>query len=107
MPSSDGSAASAAALVNTTRCPRDPDGGRSDLISTIVNTPRNGSRFGCPSTSGISIAILSNSTEFTSIPFSSRCTLGFHTELHVFRSHLYEKCCHPERSEGPAFPDVP
>ena len=43
------------------RCPRAPDGGLSETTSTNVNTPRKPSRFGCPSTTGISIAIDSSS----------------------------------------------
>src|SRR5271157_160201 len=54
---SDGIAASAARLVSSTRCPRAPDGDLSDATSTIVNTPRNPTRFGCLCTAGISIAI--------------------------------------------------
>jgi hypothetical protein len=41
-----------------TKCPFAPDGARSDGTSTIVNTPENAARFGCPTTSGIATAIL-------------------------------------------------
>src|SRR6266550_3153940 len=61
MPSKEGSPASAAVRVSRTRCPRAPAGGLSDAASTSVNTPRNGSRFGCPATRCISRAIDSNS----------------------------------------------
>src|SRR3954468_11849930 len=57
MPSSDGSAASAAARVRSTRWPRAPAGGRALGASTNVSTPRNGSRFGCLATRGIAIAM--------------------------------------------------
>src|SRR5437868_10330280 len=46
MPRSDGSAASAAARVSNTRCPRAPAGARSLGTSSKVSTPRNGRRLG-------------------------------------------------------------
>src|SRR5437868_501355 len=61
MPSNDGSAASAAARVSSTRCPRAPAGGLSDGASIKVRTPWKGSRLGCPATLGISIAMHSSS----------------------------------------------
>jgi hypothetical protein len=47
--------------VSTTRCPFAPEGDLSEGISITVNTPRNSTRFGCPFTSGIAIAMLFNS----------------------------------------------
>src|SRR5438309_8521250 len=58
IPINVGNAFSAASLVNTTRFPRVPDGGRSLASSTLVNTPLNIIRFGCLPF-GISAAIAS------------------------------------------------
>src|SRR5271157_5783777 len=60
MPTSEGSAFSAASRVNITRCPRAPAGALSLAAFTTVNTPSNGTRLGCPSTWGIFTAIASN-----------------------------------------------
>src|SRR6185437_7795838 len=68
MPISDGSAARAAARIRITRWPRAPDGGRLLGSSTSVSTPSNGTRFGCPATSGSATASASSL-----IPASPNC----------------------------------
>src|SRR4051794_18543303 len=72
MPNKDGKADSAAPRVNITRCPFAPEGALSEGASTTVNTPRNSARFGCPSTSGISTAMLSSSITPLPIRISTR-----------------------------------
>src|ERR1700722_14158469 len=59
MPSREGSAASAAALVSSTLCPFAPAGARSLAASTSVNTPSKSTLFGWPFTGGILTAIAS------------------------------------------------
>src|SRR6187402_1185824 len=85
MPSREGRAASAAARVNTTLCPRAPVGDLSLAISTSVNTPSNALRFGCPCTTGNSTAIACN--RMLHLFRKTRCLQPTHSADFLHRDH--------------------
>src|SRR5665213_2150232 len=98
MPSRLGKAASAASLVNTTRCPRAPLGALSLATSSSVRQPSNGKRFGCPSTSA-------NSTTIALRPNPHRtldrlCNRSSTTHLQPQLCCFCVSSCHPRRGSA-------
>ncbi len=99
IPSRLGSAVSAAARVSTTRCPREPLGALSLATSTSVSTPSNGSRFGCPCTSGNATAIARSSTR-PSAPARKRSELSPATPLVPARKAVRRAVGDPSTASG-------